>query len=67
MKPQDHIDISEMAQNLAEISSAFCKEAQPMPAVIATSAVLLTTALMGVLMGVIDTLEEIRDAIKGEK
>ena len=63
MKVRDYTDLSEMCHSLAETSSECIRSSQTTPATVATSAAVLTTALMGV----IDTLEEIRDALRGEK
>ncbi len=63
MKPEDYNDLSKMCHGLAEISSAFTAEGKAESANLTTSSAVLVTAVMGV----IDTLEEIRDAIKGEK
>ena len=60
MKREDYNDLSKMCHGMAEISSAFTAEGKAEPANLATSAAVLTTALMGV----IDTLEEIRDELR---
>ena len=60
MKVRDYTDLADMCHRLADTSSEHIRSSLAMPATIATSAAVLITALMGV----IDTLEEIRDAIK---
>lgn len=63
MNHEDYANLSKMCHGLADISSCFTAEGKSEPASLATSAAVLVTALMGV----IDTLEEVRDAIKGEE
>ena len=52
--------LSDMGTNLSATADAYGREGQPVAAIIATSGAVLLCALMGV----IETLEEIRDELR---
>ncbi len=63
MKTNLKTTIHDAGTNMADASTEATKQGQPVVAAITAGA----SALMLTLMGINDTLEEIRDAIRGEK
>ena len=60
MQDKEKGNIHTMGSEMADLSTEYTRQRQQIPSIIASAA----SALMLTLMGINDTLEEIRDAIK---